>query len=256
MSHSSPRGQNLLVLTKITAILDAFTLAHPELTLADIRDRTGLPTSTVQRLVANLVEQGFLDRSLAGYRIGLRMAHWAGPSTAGMDVLDVLRPLLEGLRDETTETAALYRYSRGYRVCVALAETRHAIRRAMRVGQIMPLHAGSAGRIILAYGRGVEPAGELEPLTEDTITDRGVLREAVAEARRLGYAITVGERQSDSGGVSAPVFDASADLVGALTVMGPTVRLDRSRIEEIASLVVARADEMTRILGGRRPGDD
>ena len=64
----------LLVLAKISDILDSFSLARPELTLAEIRDSTGLPTSTVQRLVGNLVGHGFIDRADDRYRIGVRMA--------------------------------------------------------------------------------------------------------------------------------------------------------------------------------------
>ncbi|MGO3647687.1 MAG: helix-turn-helix domain-containing protein [Candidatus Corynebacterium faecigallinarum] len=73
------KSGGLLVLGKITATLDAFTLYGPVLNLADIRDRTDLPASTVQRLVANLVDQEFQDRIEDGYRVGVRMAHWGTP---------------------------------------------------------------------------------------------------------------------------------------------------------------------------------
>lgn len=70
-------GGNLLVLAKIRDILDAFTLTRPEMTLTEIRDATGFPSSTVQRLVTNMVAQGFLDRNGDRIRIGMRMAFWA-----------------------------------------------------------------------------------------------------------------------------------------------------------------------------------
>ena len=70
----------LLVLAKISAILDAFTLERPSMTAAEIRRATGIPTSTAHRLLANLVEHGFLDRVGDDYSIGARMAFWAGPA--------------------------------------------------------------------------------------------------------------------------------------------------------------------------------
>ena len=94
-------SNNLLVLAKISRILDAFSLSRPVLSLADIREHTGMPTSTVQRLVANLMSQGFLDREDDAYRIGVRMAYWAAPATRGMDIIDVVSPLLKTLRDTT-----------------------------------------------------------------------------------------------------------------------------------------------------------
>ncbi|MBB5167553.1 helix-turn-helix domain-containing protein [Mycobacterium sp. AZCC_0083] len=73
----SPGIKPLLVLSKISGILDAFSLARPVLTLSELRYATGFPTSTVQRLVANLVAEGFLERDEDRYRIGAKMAYWA-----------------------------------------------------------------------------------------------------------------------------------------------------------------------------------
>ncbi|AWT27424.1 hypothetical protein Csp1_26810 [Corynebacterium provencense] len=109
--NTQKKSGGRLVLGKITAIHDAFILTDPTLTPADIRDRTGLPASTVQRLVAILVEQGFLDRADEGYRADVRMAHWDAPSLQGAELVDTARPVLEALRDETGETAALFQES-------------------------------------------------------------------------------------------------------------------------------------------------
>ena len=76
----------LLVLGKIRAILDAFSLDREALTAAEIRRATGLPASTLHRLLGNLVEHGFLDRVDDRYSIGVRMAFWAGPAVRGRDI--------------------------------------------------------------------------------------------------------------------------------------------------------------------------
>lgn len=246
----------LLVLGKITAILDAFTLTAPSRSAAEIRDATGLPTSTTHRLLANLVEHGFLDRSEEGFRIGTRMAYWAGPATRSRDLTELLTPALSALRDETEETACFFRAEQGARVCIGVAETRHGLKRDMYVGRIQPLHVGSAGRILLAWGDGLldeVTAAPLPALTDATITDPAALRDVVAEARATGYAITVGERLEAASGLSAPVFDSHAQLVGALTVMGPTLRLPLEACERLIDTVVAAADNLTATLGGRAP---
>lgn len=121
----------LLVLAKLSSILDALSLSRPVLSLADIREATGMPNSTVQRLVTNLTSQGFLDREADAYRIGMRMAYWAAPATRGMEILDVISPVPKTLRDTTGETACFFKAEQHYRVCVAIAETRHALRREM-----------------------------------------------------------------------------------------------------------------------------
>src|SRR5699024_3400892 len=121
MNTKPTKTGNLLVLTKITAILDSFTLREPRLTLSQIRERTDLPQSTVQRLVTNLVDQGFLDRDDDCYRIGMRMAFWASPATRGVPALELISPVLTQLRDITGEATAVYVHVVCYRVCIALA---------------------------------------------------------------------------------------------------------------------------------------
>ncbi|WP_255482170.1 hypothetical protein [Pseudarthrobacter sp. NBSH8] len=104
-----------------------------------------MPMSTVQRLVTNLTSQGFLDREDDSYRIGLRMAFWAAPATRGMEVVDVLSPLLKTLRDTPGETSRFFKSEQHSRGCVAMPVTNRVLRREMQLGKIAPLYAGSAG---------------------------------------------------------------------------------------------------------------
>ncbi|MFJ2617789.1 IclR family transcriptional regulator [Glutamicibacter sp. NPDC087344] len=251
-------NNSLLVLGKISSILDSFSLREPVLTLADIREATTLPTSTVQRLVANLVGQGFLDREGDGYRIGMKMAYWAAPATRGKEVLDVISPLLANLRDLTGETTCLFRAEQHLRVCVGIAETRHMLRREMHLGKLAPLHAGSAGRVLLAWNPALLEeilASDLESLTTTTITTADDLRLAAAQTRADGMAITTGERESGASGLSAPVFDSAASLVAAVTISGPSLRMPRSVCEGWIEPLLETAEQMTRLIGGRFPGE-
>lgn len=258
MSPADTAGAPLLVLKKITAILDAFSLLRPELTLAEIRAETGLPHSTVQRLVTNLVQEGMLDRRDDHYRIGIRMTHWAAPARQGLDFLELLTPVLRRLRDELGETVCIFRESQGSRVCVALAETRRLLRRAVEVGDLMPLHAGSAGRVLLAWkpelAEKVYESG-LRSMTEQTITDAASLDAAVAKTRADGFAITTGERVSGASGLSAPIFGPRGELYGALTVMGPAMRMPYDVCASWIEPVVAAAAEATRLIGGTLPAE-
>lgn len=248
--------QPLLVLGKITAILDAFTLTSPTRTASEIKAITGLPMSTTHRLIGNLVEHGFLDRTGDAYRIGARMAFWAGPAVRSLDLTEVLAPVLNALRDETGETACFFRPEGQSRVCTGIAETRHALRLDMYVGRIQPLHVGSSGRVILAWRPDLLDAVLSHPLpalTDSTITDPDELRHAVEATRDRGYAITTRERMEAASGLAAPVFDSHAALAGAMTLIGPTLRMPAERCEEMIESVVAAADRMTAALGGRRP---
>ncbi|MDV3126745.1 IclR family transcriptional regulator [Mycobacterium sp. 21AC1] len=252
----SGKQQTLLVLTKITEILDAFTLAQPALTLGEIQQATGLPTSTVQRLVSNMVAHGMLDRVGDQIRVGIRMSYWAATARKDVDVLAVVNPVLKEVRDKTGETACFFTVEQNFRVCVAVAETHHALRRNMYVGKVIPLHVGSASRVLLAWNPDLAEqvlSAPLEPLTEGTVTSAEELAGLVARTRSDGYAITTGEREDSASGLSAPVFDSAGDILGALTLSGPTVRMPRQQCEAWVDLVVGYAEQITRTLGGGPP---
>ncbi|GAA2788150.1 IclR family transcriptional regulator [Saccharopolyspora taberi] len=255
-AHNGGRQAPLLVLSKIAEILNAFTLARPSMTLREIQQRTGLPTSTVQRLVTNMVAHGFLDRAEDKIRIGARMAYWAGAAAKDIDVLEVVNPALKNLRDATGETACLFRVEGTQRVCIAVAETHHALRRAMSVGKIAPLTVGSAGRVLLAWNPDLAKRvleAELPQLTDSTVTDPDELRRLIKDTRSEGYAITVGERIDGASGLAAPVFDSAGDLIGALMIHGPTLRMPYEKCVEWVDLLVEHAEEITRAVGGRYP---
>src|SRR5262249_11118532 len=96
----------LLVLGKMRQILECFSIEEPTLTLREIIKRTRLPPSTCQRLVHNLVREGFIDRDpREGYRIGMGLVRCAAPGTAGLSLVRKVRPAVYSLRDTTGETA-------------------------------------------------------------------------------------------------------------------------------------------------------
>jgi DNA-binding IclR family transcriptional regulator len=126
----------------------------------------------------------------------------------------------------------------------------------MYVGHVIPLHAGSASRVLLAWNPELAErilSGPLEHLTDGTVTNPNELRGFVAQTKADGYAITAGEREDSASGLSAPVFDSAGDVLGALTISGPTLRMPRAQCEDWVDLLVGYAEQITRTLGGRAP---
>jgi DNA-binding IclR family transcriptional regulator len=255
---ATPAPNPLLVLAKITDILEAFSLEAPSLTLTEIREATGLPVSTTQRLVTNMVAQGLLDRDDDRYRIGLRMAYWAAPAVRGIRAVDVVTPLLRELRDETGETASLFRSEEDYRVCIAVEETHHELRQDSYVGKVAPLTVGSAGRVLLAWDDALRSEVLARPLPHfapGTITDARELSAVLTTTRASGHAITHNDRVDGLAGVAAPVFGPGGEVRMAISVSGPVARITSPELEAWAPLVMGAAARATRLIGGRRPAD-
>jgi IclR family transcriptional regulator, acetate operon repressor len=249
-------GAPLLVLRKIKQILDSFAIERPELTLQQITRATGLPASTCQRLVQNLVREGFLDRDEDHYRIGLGLVQWAAPGTYGLDMVRLTRPVLQKLRDDTGETALLYARDGPYRTVIALAESRHPVVRLFVVGMVMPLHAGSAGKVFLAWdptARKDAVSHGLARFTPRTVVDIDLLTQQVEQVRRAGYATSFEERDHGASSISAPVFGLTGDLVASVGIGAPTQRFGPSDVPRLAPVLVEAAKEASRRLG-YRPG--
>ena len=249
-------GATLLVLRKISQILGSFTVEQPEMSLQQITRATDLPASTCQRLVQNLVREGFLDRVGDRYRIGIGLVQWAAPGTFGLDLVQLTRPTLQQLRDETGETACLYVRDGAFRTVIALAESRHPVIRLFVVGMVMPLHAGSAGKVFLAWdptARHDAVQQGLRRFTPHTVVDIDVLTGQLADIRQAGFAASFEERDSGAASISAPVFGLNGELVAAIGIGAPTQRLGPGDVERIAPAVVGAAAEASARLG-HRPG--
>jgi DNA-binding IclR family transcriptional regulator len=161
--------------------------------------------------------------------------------SAGSDnIIALARPRLERLSLQTGETAALAVWRQGALTYVEEVGP-PALVSATWLGQTVPLHATSPGKVLLAFGDG--QAGPrrarrgLERVTETTITTLAARDEQLAQVRLRGYATCRGEYEAAAWGVSAPVVDRSGRLVAVLSIWGPGSRVTEERFDVLGPLV-------------------
>lgn len=221
------------VLDKSVSVLEA--VQGGARTLADLQTSTGLSRATAHRLAVALEVHRLLRRDRSGrWLLGPRLTELAGgtPSDA---LLERAGPVLARLRDSTGESAQLYRRVGDTRVCVAAAERGSGLRDTVPVGSVLPLTAGSAAQVLLAWD-------------DDAVLprDAAYTARALAEVRRRGWAASVGEREAGVASVSAPVRGPDGAVVAAVSVSGPIERLTRSPGRLHADAVVAAGAELGR----------
>lgn len=228
MDYSSGVG----VLDKSVLLLEA--VRGGARTLADLTGSTGLSRATAHRLAVALEGHRLLQRDSAGrWELGPRLPELAGGSALD-PLLDRAGPVLGRLRDSTGESAQLYRRTGDRRVCVAAAERRTGLRDTVPVGAVLPMTAGSAAQVLLAWSPGTEvPAGA------------AFSARTLADVRRRGWAASVAEREAGVASVSAPVRGPAGDVVAAVSVSGPLERLSRSPGRLHAAAVLAAAGEIS-----------
>lgn len=240
------------VVERACLVLDCFSEQQPRLQIADIRRLTGLPATTVARIAKTLVALDLLEREGDEYRLGLRVLVWQAPATAGSDLIAAAGPLVEQVRDHTGETTGVYVRQGAQRVAVAAASSHRSIIYRGYVGQVMPLHAGSAGRVFMAFDDAAFDAAiraGLTRYTDRTVTDADVLAEELARVRERGWAYSVEDREPGLSSLAAPVFGASGDVIAALAVGAPSFRLTDEAAEEYGPVVATAALALSQRLG-------
>jgi DNA-binding IclR family transcriptional regulator len=216
-------------------------------TLAQLVAATGLARPTTHRIAVALEHHRLLARDVQGrFILGPRIAELA--SAAGEDrLLAVAQPLLTQLRDATGESAQLYRRQADVRVCVAAAERASGLRDTVPVGTALPMTAGSAAQVLLAWEEGERMHRGLRGAKFTAATLAGV--------RRRGWAASAAEREAGVASISAPVRGAGGGgpggggkVLAAISVSGPIERLTRSPGRLHAAAVVAAGVKISDLL--------
>lgn len=225
------------VLDKAVTVLRA--VADSPCGLAELCARTGLPRATAHRLAAGLEVHRLLSRDGDGrWRPGSALAEL---SAAAADPLVVAgATVLPQLREITGESVQLYRREGVQRVCVAALEPAAGLRDTVPVGARLPMTAGSAAKVLLAYSDSATVAAVLASASfgERTLT----------EVRRRGWAQSVAEREPGVASVSARVCNRDGAVVAAVSVSGPVDRIGRRPGARWADDLLAASAELTQRL--------
>lgn len=197
------------VTSKVLAILGAFESGRGALSLTDIAAGSGLPLSTVHRLVGELEEWGALNRDPGGgYRVGMRL--WELGQHAGRQMRDRARPILQDLFGLTQETTHLAIRSGPDVLYVDRIYSSKRVPRAARVGGRLPMHVSAVGKVLLAHEdawfRETYLLRDLEAMTTASRVDAATLRSELDQIARQGFAITEQEARVGSCSVAVPVF--------------------------------------------------
>ncbi|MDX8494334.1 IclR family transcriptional regulator [Mesorhizobium sp. VK22B] len=228
---SSPTSADgVAALDRAISILNAFTTADRSLGLAEIAARTGLYKSTILRLANSLMRGQLLERLEDGrYRIGPATFRLGALYQRSVVAMEILVPIMRDLSERSWESVAFYVRSGDVRTCLYRVESKHPIRYTIREGDVLPLLAGSGGRVLAAF------SGE-----------QGEPYETIRETYNY---ISLGDRDPQTAGVSAPVFGPGRTLVGALTLSGPSTRVDAAFLERMKRPLIEAAARATRAFG-------
>ncbi len=222
--------------------------------VTEVAAELGVHKSTAFRLVATLEAHRLVEQTedRGKYRLGVGVLRLAGATSARLDLVQEARPICRGLAATTGETVNLAVLSESSALYLDQVAGSSALQPHNWVGQHIPLHATSNGKVLLG-GLDRESLdallGRLTAFTPLTITRKSLLREELETVRAQGYAVAVDELEVGLTAVAAPIRNAHGDVVASMSVSGPTFRLPDERVEEVVAQVVEAALEVSHRLG-------
>ena len=225
-------------------ILSLLTEDKPSVSIRDITEATGLPKTTVLRLVHTLEHSGLLWATSGGYMAGPGLWRWAYLAQRSWQLPPETQALMRELGAAYGETVNLYVLRDTCRVCVAHQESSRPLRHVVQVGDELPLWAGATSKVLL---RDAPDAMLARIARQSPYGDAhlATLREWIAQAGRDGYAVSHGEREEGLSAVAAPVTGRSGAVVAALGLSGPSLRFTAERVAEFAGALRHAAVQMS-----------
>jgi DNA-binding IclR family transcriptional regulator len=225
-----PKNTSKSVTARALAVLGAFNVSEPSLTLSQLARVAGLPVATVFRLAGELEEGGFLDRDDAGrYSLGVKLWEMGLLTPVHGHLREIAMPFLLNLQYDCREIVQLAVRDGVDAIYVEKLTNVESVPVQSRIGARIPLHATGVGKVLLAYSPEsfieVVMAMQLPRYTPETQTNKRALAKDLALIKKQGFARSHQEYLMGSTSVAAPVL-VNGVIRASIGIVNYTARED------------------------------
>lgn len=226
--------------------------------LSDLSLQAGMPAPTAHRLLSTLLRRQFVDydETTQLWAIGVQAYSVGSSYLARTSLVEISRPVMRMLMENTGETANLAVEDNGYVVFISQIESNHPIRAYHRPGSRSHLHASGIGKALLSMRSRDEVENSLEKtglpaFTPQTLSTPATLFEDLDRTRQRGWSFDNEEHFEGMRCVAAPIIDARGEPVAGLSVSGPSTRFPDEKISRIGPTVRMAASRISAALGSQ-----
>ena len=224
------KAGSIQVIERMAKLLNAIGDNDGPASLKVLSAETGLHPSTAFRILASLMEQGYVERDESGhYLLGARLLQLGARVRAHLDVRKEARPIMDWLRNEIGETVNLTQREGDEIIYVERATSNRIMRVEQVIGSHAPLHVTAVGKLMLAENgeqacRAYAERTGLPAYTDNTITDVDALVETAMAYADAGYALDNEEAEPGVGCIGVLVHDSHGSVVAGLSISAPIER--------------------------------
>lgn len=218
--------------------------------VTDLADHLDLPKSTVHKHLKTLQQEGYVTTRCGSYQLEFRFLTHGGYIRDHHELCTLAAPKVRELADKTDELTLLSIKEGDYGIFTYIYNDKYGLTESAPLGTQFHLHENSAGKAILAQ----LPDEKIEEIvdrvglprkTQNTIGSRDDLFERIEQIRERGFALNFQERREGIQAAAAAVYHPKTDSYGAISIAGPTNRLQKKRLEqEYADVLLGTVNEL------------
>ncbi|MFC0522884.1 IclR family transcriptional regulator [Pontibacillus salicampi] len=227
---------------RVIDILDLLKDVREGMTLKEIADSLSLPQSSTFHLLNTMESKGFLIvTERRSYKLGPKLIQIGTKAIETLDINSEAQPYLRRLMEKVEETVFMAVLIEQELVYVAKVDNPRSVLTSAQIGMRKPIYCTGLGKAFLAFlpesmKDRILANVDMHAVTEKTITSRLSLNNQLSLFRQQGYAVDDEENESGLYCLASPVFNASGEMVAAISVSGPKNRVYSRQAEIVEEL--------------------
>lgn len=250
------------IINSIDRALDVLLILHEhgqEMGVTEISSALGIYKSTIYRTLNTLQNKGFISQNPDNgkYWLGLKLYVIGMAMKENLPLTKTVHPYAEAISTKFKEVVHLSvldinaaQYPQ--HIIIDKVTSHHVLSFTPAIGSSAACHCSAVGKCLLAFS----PAGYIEkfvgnPLpvyTDKTITDWNKLQQELMLIRRQGYAVDNEELERGLTCIASPIMGSNNEAIAALSLSGPTARLNSERFKEIVAELKKTTIELSALL--------
>ena len=238
MATSPKRATGTQAVDRAADLLVEVLKSEKPVTFSYLTNKSGLAKGTASRLISALERNGLLQRNKKGeIETGITINQFASRISSINRLVSKLQPLMRQIGNETGETISLAISGNDTVENIAQIDAKYLLSSRNWIGQKVPFHASAAGKVLLAFQNIDISKIKLDKLTNSTIVSKADLENEISKVRNNNYAVIIDELEMGLVAISVPVKNEIGEVIAALSVSGPSARLNQQKIQEIIGLL-------------------
>jgi IclR family pca regulon transcriptional regulator len=217
------------------SVICAFDAAHPQLTLSEVAEISGISRAAARRLLSTLTHLGFARLNGRSYQLTPKVMMLGYAYLSGQALPDIVEHYVLDVAEQTGESCSVCVLDGTDVVYIARASTKKIMSINLSIGTRLPAWATANGRVLLANQTDHDLAGilarsEITKHSVNSTVDSTALVAAITAVRSLGYALVSQELEHGLTAVAVPLSDKSGNVIASINVAGHIQRNSREQM--------------------------